>query len=226
MSDKIGQRKFLSIPVTRTIKENINCGYDEKVSCNELWQMAPDNKLVGDLVFFTIETWDKNEDLCDPLEKFRSCYFSDPDVKISGDHVLSTSIYHGMAHDTREPQNLASASIWLIPQKFDGTLIFPGSNGGLLQLHDNMEEYTFRSSHSGLIFIVKQKDYHYDFSVENKAVSESLLARKSDSGRMSVMRIEVKNGQRVQIRKVHKLKAHRKRHNINYIIVLDYNLQF
>ena len=216
MSDKIGQRKFLITTVTRIIKENVNCGYNEKVSCNELWQMAPDNKLVSDLVFFTIETWDNNKDLCDPPEKFRKCYFFDEDVKISVDHMLSTSIYHGMAHDTREPENLASASIWLIPQNFDGTLIFPGSNRGLLQLHDNMEEYTFRSSHSGLIFIVKQRDYHYDLSIENKAVSESLLARKSDfllTDRMSVIKIEIEYGQRVQIRKVHKLKAHRKRHN-------------
>ena len=213
MSDKIGQRKPVIITVTHKIIENINCGYNETVSCNELWQMAPDNKLVGDLVFFKIETWDNRKDSCNPPENFRRCYFSDQDVTISVDHVLSTSKFHGMAHDTREPENLASGSIWLIPQKFDGTLIFPGSNGGLLELDDNMEEYTFRSSHSGLIFIVKQKDYHYDLRIENKTVSESLLPRKSDSDRMSVMKIDVEQGQRVQLRKAHKLKAHRKRHN-------------
>lgn len=173
--------------------------------------MAPENKIEGDLVFFTTATWDKIKNNCDPPEHFKGCYSTDPDVAISLDYMATTAIVHGMAHDTRQPRNIASGSLWLIPQNFDGTLIFPGSDGGLLQLDDNMEEYTFRSARSGFIFVVKKEDYHYDLWIDNESVEERLLPRKSR--RSSVIRLEVENGQQVKIKKVHKLDAHRKRNN-------------
>ena len=79
-------------------------------------------------------------------------------------------------------------------------------------MDDNMEEYIFRSSNSGFIFIVKKEDFHYDIWINDKSISGNIIPRKKefeDDKDPSVIKIEVEQGQRVRIKKVHKLSAHR-----------------
>ncbi|CAG5077440.1 Oidioi.mRNA.OKI2018_I69.PAR.g8716.t1.cds [Oikopleura dioica] len=203
--------------------EKIDCGIGEEISCADLFIIAPDNAIVGDIVFFTAEAMEAIEEkICDPVEDFKTCFFRDPRIPIRNESIdefsNQTDIAYGMAHVILDEGSLVHGSVWLIPRDSEDILIFPGINGNLVELDRTMEEYSFYAVMDGFIFITQPKDYHMEILIDDIPANRMMLPRRSEirkaqmqatyvdvamiDAQNSLIKIDVKEGQKIKIKKI------------------------